>query len=108
LAERLGASTVHVRSETRGLAPAAIPSRGRSALLTFGWNGSATFAPERRRVRGVDHLEHRAAVLARHQRRLVLAHALDEVLQLVRVALVEHLFEDREGPARRRAGLLGA
>jgi len=32
LAERLGASTVHVRSETRGLAPAAIPSRGRSAL----------------------------------------------------------------------------
>ena len=32
LTERLGATAVHVRSETRGLAPAAIPSRGRSAL----------------------------------------------------------------------------
>src|SRR6185312_8182752 len=54
-------------------------------------------ANARRIVRGVHQFEHGAAVLARRARRRVVPHAVDEVLQLVRVALVESFFERGEG-----------
>ena len=50
-------------------------------------------------VRGVDQFEHGASVLARDAGGLVGARALDEVLQLLGVTLVERLLEDGESPA---------
>jgi hypothetical protein len=46
-------------------------------------------------VGGVEDLEHRASVFAGHQRGAVFAHALDEVPQFLRVALVERFLERR-------------
>ena len=50
-------------------------------------------------VRRVQHLEHDAPILAGRDRRRVVSYALDEVLQLLRISLIERFLEIGEGPA---------
>src|SRR6185312_2004766 len=57
----------------------------------------------RRGIEGMDGLDDGAAIMPVLARRLPLADAGDEVLHLLREAVVPDLLVDREGPARRRS-----
>ena len=52
-------------------------------------------------VGGVNHLEDRSAVLAGYERLGVVLHAIDEVLELLRIPLIKSFLKDRECPALR-------
>jgi hypothetical protein len=59
----------------------------------------------RRRVQGVDRLDNGAAIVATLKRFRSVAHALDEVLHLLREPIVPDLLVDRKRPDSRGAGL---
>src|SRR5687768_1902144 len=57
-------------------------------------------------IRGIDRLEGRPTVLADDERGLVLLDAVDEILHLLREAVVPELLEGGEGPAGGQPRLL--
>src|SRR5689334_18770061 len=91
-------------SRARGLA-ARLPQVDRPGRVARERQGDPA-APARRSIEGMDGLDDGAAITTVLAGRLPLADAGDEVLHLLREAVVPDLLVDREGPADRRSGLL--